>query len=287
MELIVVTGLSGAGKSSALHVIEDLEYECVDNLPAELIPDFVELSLHRSDGNHRIAIGADIRSHDSFSRLIPEIRRLKGDSRLHCRVLFFDASTSVILRRYKESRRPHPLAAHLSGSIEDVVEYERKALLPMLEVSDCVIDTSTTTGGQMARLVRATVLGQPVETALRILSFGYKNGLPQECDFIFDMRALPNPFYKEELKRKTGLDAPVVDYLFSFPQTTAYLQNIETLLKTVLPFFEKEGRASLSIGIGCTGGQHRSVAVAERLALDLTGTGRQVTLLHRDVGPQR
>lgn len=284
MELVVVTGLSGAGKSKALNLIEDIDYYCVDNMPPELIPVFVDLCLKSDDKMARVAIGVDVRSSDNFTDLLTLIRTLKRDERLSCRVVFFDAATPVIIRRYKESRRPHPLSARIEGTIEQIIEDERKMLMPMLEVSDYIIDTSTTTIGQLWSMLSSYLLGKTRDTAVRILSFGYKNGLPPECDMVFDMRGLPNPFYVKDFKKRTGLEAPVADYVFSFPQAADLLDRIEQLILAMLPLLNKEGRASLCIGIGCTGGQHRSVAMAQRLAHDLRLGGKEIEVVHRELG---
>ncbi len=284
MELVVVTGLSGAGKSKALNLIEDIDYYCVDNMPPELIPVFVDLCLKSNEKMAKVAIGVDVRSSDNFTSLLSLIRTLKRDERVNCRVIFFDAATPVIIRRYKESRRPHPLSARIDGTIEQIIEYERRMLLPMMEVSDYIIDTSTTTIGQLWSMLSSYLLGKTRDTAIRILSFGYKNGLPPECDMVFDMRGLPNPFYVKDFKTRTGLEAPVADYVFSFPQAEDLCERIEQLILTMLPLLNKEGRASLCIGIGCTGGQHRSVAMAQRLAADLRLGGKEIEVVHRELG---
>ena len=284
MELVVVTGLSGAGKSKALNLIEDIDYYCVDNMPPQLIPVFVDLCLKSDEKMARVAIGVDVRSSDNFAELLTLIHSLKRDERLACRVVFFDAATPAIVRRYKESRRPHPLASRIEGTIEQVIEDERKMLLPMMEVSDYIIDTTTTTIGQLWSMLSSYLLGKTRDTAVRILSFGYKNGLPPECDMVFDMRGLPNPFYVKDFKKRTGLEEPVADYVFSFPQAQDLLDRIEQLILTMLPLLNKEGRASLCIGIGCTGGQHRSVAMAQRLAQDLRLGGKEIEVIHRELG---
>ncbi len=284
MELVVVTGLSGAGKSKALNLIEDIDYYCVDNMPPELIPVFVDLCLKSDEKMAKVAIGVDVRSSDNFTSLLSLIHTLKRDERVHCRVIFFDAATPVIIRRYKESRRPHPLSTRIDGTIEQIIENERNMLLPMMEVSDSIIDTSTTTIGQLWSMLSSYLLGKTRDTAIRILSFGYKNGLPPECDMIFDMRGLPNPFYVKDFKTRTGLEAPVADYVFSFPQAEDLCERIEQLILTMLPLLNKEGRASLCVGIGCTGGQHRSVAMAQRLATDLRLGGKEIEVVHRELG---
>lgn len=284
MELVIVTGLSGAGKSKALNLIEDIDYYCVDNMPPELIPVFVDLCLKSNDKMAKVAIGVDVRSSDTFTGLLTLIHSLKRNENINCRVLFFDAATSAIIRRYKESRRPHPLSGRIEGTIERIIEYERKMLLPMMEVSDYILDTSTTTIGQLWSMLSSYLLGKTRQTAVRLLSFGYKNGLPPECDMVFDMRGLPNPYYVQDFKKRTGLEPSVADYVFSFPQAEDLCERIEQLILTMLPMLNKEGRASLCVGIGCTGGQHRSVAITERLAADLRLGGKEIEVVHRELG---
>ena len=283
MELTVVTGLSGSGKSQALNLMEDIGYYCADNIPPALVPVFIDLCLKSNEPHKKVGIGLDIRSADSISELPPLILSLKKDPRLTCRLLFFDASTAVLMRRYKESRRPHPLMRVTNGSIEESIAYERRMLQPLYELSDHIIDTSSTTNGQLWSLLSAYLTGRTRSAEIRIISFGYRSGIPAECDTVFDMRALPNPFYRDELKKLTGLDAPVSDYIFSFPQSREYLDRIEKLLLFLLPQLEQEGRTVFTVGIGCTGGQHRSVAMAERLAADLSSGDRAVTIRHREM----
>ncbi len=282
MEIVVITGLSGAGKSQALHLIEDIDYYCVDNMPPELIPVFIELCRKSDTPMTRVAVGVDVRSKGNFTELLELIKTLRRDPDVDCKVLFCDAAAEVLIRRYKESRRPHPLEGKVEGTIEEAIAYARRMLLPMYDVSDFIVDTSHTTIGQLRSLLSAYLLGKIRETAVKLISFGYKNGLPPECDMVFDMRALPNPFYMEQLKDLTGRDKPVMDYVFSFPQTEEYVDKIEQMILSLLPLFNKEGRATLVVGIGCTGGKHRSVAVAERLGADLQLGGRTVKIHHRD-----
>ncbi len=283
MDLIIVTGLSGAGKSKALDLLEDIDYYCVDNMPPELISVFVKLC-RESEDKRKVAIGVDVRSSDNFSSLEALIHDFKSEGDIRCRVIFLEAGTSFLIRRYKESRRPHPLQGRMDGTIEEIIEFERKTMLGMLKLSDFIIDTSTTTIGQMWSQLSSYLLGKSRDTQVRLISFGYKNGLPPECDMVFDMRGLPNPFYEKDLRSRTGLEQPVVDYVFSFSHAHDLLDRIEHLILTMLPMLNKEGRASLCVGIGCTGGQHRSVAMTERLASDLRLGGKTIEVVHRELG---
>lgn len=282
LEVLIVTGMSGAGKSKALDLIEDIDYYCVDNMPPELIPKFVELCKKSGGKMQRVAIGADIRSMDNFNELLSELKRLSS-ARLNCKILFMDAATHVLVKRFKETRRPHPLEGRVVGSIEEIIERERQMLAPIYAISDFIIDTSSTTTGQLWNILSSYLLGTESELDITVLSFGYKYGLPAESDFVFDMRCLPNPFYIDALRHKTGQDKNVREFVFSNSKSGEYLDMIELLVTSMIPLFAAEGRATLIIALGCTGGRHRSVALAEKLTEDLIAQGKKVTLRHRDI----
>lgn len=282
MELLIVTGMSGAGKSKALDLIEDIGYYCVDNMPPQLIPKFAQICRQSGEKMSKVAIGADIRNADNFSELQAEIRNLKT-SIPNCRMIFMDCQTDVLVKRYKETRRRHPLSDRFGGSINQMIEKERELLAPLYDMSDLIVDSSRTSISQLWNLLTGYLIGGDRDIDIRVVSFGFKKGTPNDCDFVFDMRALPNPFYIESMREKTGLDDEVADYVFSFKETQDYYQKVCELMGSLLPQFIKEGRPTLIIGIGCTGGRHRSVCFAERLGEYFKSCGKKVTVSHRDM----
>ena len=283
MEFLIISGLSGAGKSRAASVMEDLGYFCVDNLPVPLIPKFAELGMGGNGEYDRVVLVTDIRGGTNFEGLFQALDRLK-DMKCGYRILFMDASDATIIKRYKETRRRHPLAAD-TDSLEEAVEKERALMAPVKERADFVIDTSRTSTAQLrGELLR--LFGQEGEKGgmtVSVTSFGFKYGLPLEADLVFDVRFMPNPFYMEDLRPRTGLDQAVADYVFHFPQTQDYMRRLEDLLAFSLPLYAEEGKTSLTIAVGCTGGHHRSVAVTHALAGFIHGLGYQVLENHRDM----
>ncbi len=285
MELIIVTGMSGAGKSKALDLIEDIGYYCVDNMPPQLIPRFAEMCLNSGGKMSKVAIGADIRNAaygadlSQLTDAIDKIKVLIPDTRM----LFMDCASDVLVSRFKETRRRHPLADKVQGDVEQMAETERELLAPLYEMSDYIIDTSSTTIGQLWNLLYGYIVGGDRNIDVRVISFGFKKGLPKDCDFVFDVRALPNPFYLPELKNKTGLDKEVDDYVFSFKESLDYFDRICDMMASLTPLFIKEGRPALTIGIGCTGGRHRSVCFAQRLGRYLEECGKNTAVIHREI----
>ena len=284
MELIIVTGMSGAGKSKALDLMEDIGYYCVDNMPPQLITKFASMCLQSGEKMKRVAIGADIRNAEAadLSQLIDAINEIKTLIP-NTRMLFMDCASDVLVSRFKETRRRHPLADKVKGSVEQMTEIERELLSPLYDMSDYIIDTSSTTIGQLWNLLYGYIVGGDRNIDVRVISFGFKKGLPKDCDFIFDMRALPNPFYIKELKEKTGLDKEVDEYVFSFKESLDYLDKICEMMASLMPLFIKEGRPSLTIGIGCTGGRHRSVCFANRLGKYFEDCGKNTVVIHREI----
>lgn len=278
MEFVIVTGLSGAGKSKALDLMEDIGYYCVDNMPPQLIPNF---ALICKDMN-KVAIGADIRNADDFGQTVEQINNILSTVE-GSKLLFMDCNTDVLVKRYKETRRRHPLMNRTSGSLSDMVALERKILAPLYDMADYIVDTSSTTIGQLWNILSGYLIGADRDIEIHITSFGFKKGVPDDCDFIFDMRALPNPFYVEALKEKTGLDKEVDSYVFSFKETLDYYDKVCEMLASLIPLFVKEGRATLVIGIGCTGGHHRSVCFAQRLKVFFENCGKKTVVHHRDI----
>ena len=283
MDILIISGLSGAGKSKAASYLEDMGFYIVDNMPAAMILKFAEFCAGGSGRYDRVALVYDVRTASSFTELfnvLDKLRAMEGA----CRMLFLEAEPEVIIKRYKETRRRHPLADQ-TDSLEEAVRTERELMQPVRERADHVIDTSHTSTAQLrGELLR--LFGDPEEKGgmtVSVTSFGFKYGLPLEADLVFDVRFMPNPFYIEELRPQTGLDQAVSDYVFSFQQTQGYLKRLEDLLTFSLPLYAEEGKTSLVIAVGCTGGHHRSVAVTHALAEFISGQGYQVTENHRDM----
>ena len=266
-ELILVTGISGSGKSVALHALEDAGYFCVDNLPPELLRDFIRLEHERF--THRVAVAVDVRTAGSLPNLVPLIEQLKAEG-VRIRPIFLDASTDALLRRFSETRRPHPLTAVPGGgdgtrALVEAIELERDLLSGLREIST-IIDTSQLRPALLRSWVRSMVGAREASLTLVFESFAYKHGVPLDADYVFDMRVLPNPYYIRELRPLTGRDAPVAAYLQAQPEAAEMLQQIQVFLQRWLPAFEDDQRSYLTVAVGCTGGQHRSVYSVEWLA---------------------
>jgi UPF0042 nucleotide-binding protein len=279
-ELVIVTGISGAGKASALKAFEDLGYHCVDNLPLELLLSFADL-VSKSSDVERAAIVVDVREGPTVDRL-PEI--LKSVKKLlRTRVLFLDAQDAALVRRYSETRRPHPLGK--SETVWRSIVEERQLLDPIRNVAEALIDTSIFNVHELRAYIQDRYGREEKVNRLLVscLSFGFKNGVPLDADMVFDVRFLPNPHFVPEFRKKTGLDKKVADYVRDFPQTGEFLDKVTKLMLYLLPHYVKEGKSYLTIAFGCTGGQHRSVMMAEDVAQRLTKAGYQVKALHRDI----
>ena len=283
MDILIISGLSGAGKSKAASYLEDMGFYIVDNMPAAMILKFAEFCAGGSGRYDRVALVYDVRTASSFAELFDVLDKLRAMEGA-CRMLFLEAEPEVIIKRYKETRRRHPLADQ-TDCLEDAVRRERELMQPVRERADYIIDTSRTSTAQLrGELLR--LFGDPEEKGgmtVSVTSFGFKYGLPLDADLVFDVRFMPNPFYIEELRPKTGLDQAVKDYVFSFQQTQGYLKRLEDLLAFSLPLYAEEGKTSLVIAVGCTGGHHRSVAVTHALAEFIGGQGYQVSENHRDM----
>src|ERR1039457_539565 len=279
-ELVIVTGISGAGKASALKAFEDLGFHCVDNLPIELLPDVARL-VEKSAEVERAAIVVDVREGTTLDRLPEILKSVK--TRLSTRVVFLDAQDAVLVRRYSETRRPHPLGR--SETVSRSIVEERQLLDPIRNVADTLIDTSNFNVHELRADILARFGHQDETKRLLVscLSFGFKNGVPLDADMVFDVRFLPNPHFVPEFRKKTGLDPKVADYVRSFPQTGEFLDKVSKLMLYLLPHYIKEGKSYLTIAFGCTGGQHRSVMMAEEMSKRLKKAGYQVKALHRDM----
>ncbi len=279
-ELVIVTGISGAGKASALKAFEDLGYHCVDNLPLELLPDFAVL-VSKSKEVEQAAIVVDVREGTTLDRL-PEILKMVKKL-LKTRVVFLDAQDATLVQRYSETRRPHPLGK--SETVWRSVVEERQLLDPIRNVADTLIDTSKFNVHELRAHIQARYGREEKDNRLLVscLSFGFKNGVPLDADMVFDVRFLPNPHFIPEFRKKTGLDPKVAGYVRGFPQTREFLDKVTKLMLYLLPHYVKEGKSYLTVAFGCTGGQHRSVMMAEEMSRRLKKAGYQVKALHRDI----
>ena len=282
LSFVVITGLSGAGKSFAIKCFEDMGFFCVDNLPTTLIPTFADLIMRSEQPIHRVALGVDVREGAYLSRLLDTIRelRLRGHA---VEVLFLEASEESLVRRYHETRRRHPLAGE--GSVLDGIRAERKALSDLREVADRIFDTSALTVHQLKdRLVELYVAPRSRPgLATSLVSFGFKHGVPFDADLVFDVRFLPNPHFESTLRALDGRDERVKAFVLDHDVSREMLRHLEDLLKFVLPCYEREGKAYLTVAIGCTGGRHRSVTLVEELKRFLAGIGYAPTVVHRDL----
>ena len=284
MELIIVTGLSGAGKSKVVNTLEDLGYICVDNVPPQMLEKIAQLGRTSQGNAQRMAMVVDSRGGEMFADFTGALRRLREEG-YPFRLLFLDADDEILLRRYKEGRRRHPLLERSALTIEDAIRQERDLLAQARQEADFVFDTSLTTPAQLRERVVETFLSTPAQgMTVQCISFGFKNGLPMEADLVFDVRCLPNPFYVPELKEHTGLEAPVRDYVMAAPQSRELLQRLFDLVDFLLPLYLQEGKSRLTIAVGCTGGRHRSVAFAQAIGEHLREGGAPVVITHRDKG---
>ena len=284
MEFLIITGLSGGGKSQAADILEDLDYYCVDNMPVALIPKFAELCAATKGRYEKVALVTDVRERNGFQDVFSTFEALK-EMDFGYKILFMEAEPQVIIKRYKESRRPHPLAAKVGGSINDAIAKEQEQLRPIRDIADYIVNTSHTTLGQLQNELYTYFSDRATDRAItvNVMSFGFKYGMPLDADLVFDVRFLPNPYYVEELKHHTGLDADVRDYVFSYDQSNVFMDKLTDLIEYLLPMYIEEGKYSLTIAIGCTGGRHRSVAVASALAGHLQCMGVPVVSINRDI----
>lgn len=283
MRLIIVTGLSGSGKSVALNALEDAGYYCIDNLPVSLMPALTSELLGNNERYRQdIAIGIDVRTATSGLDILPPVIEGLRQDGLECIILFIEADDSVLLRRYSETRRRHPLSDNEHTLIEAVSE-ERKRMLPIRQAADLLIDTSRTSLHQLRRQIRRKIAGIPQELQIEVQSFGFKYGLPQDADLVFDARLLPNPYWRAELRALTGKDEAVQEFLSEQEETHTFSDDILRLLDSWIPGYRNEGRSYLTVAVGCTGGQHRSVYLVERISKSLTEKGYNCLVNHREL----
>lgn len=283
MEILIISGLSGGGKSRAATYLEDIGYYIVDNLPAEMMAKFAEFCAGSSGRYDRVALVYDVRAGEPFDLLIDTLESLKI-SGVNCRMLFLEAETGTLINRYKETRRNHPLATN-GRSIEQAIQMERELLQPVRDHADFVIDSTSFPIAKL-RSELINLFGTQADRQgvnVNVMSFGFKHGIPIEADLVFDVRFMPNPYYVAELKHQTGLDEAVRDFVFDFQQTNLFMEQLEKMISFLLPLYTEEGKSVLVIAIGCTGGHHRSVAVAHELAEFISREGYPVVENHRDI----
>ncbi len=285
MEFVIITGMSGAGKTSALHVLEDIGYYCVDNIPASLLPMLYTLCSKSGDENmKRVAVVVDVRGTENYKNMNVAIEQFKSAHK-DVKILFFDAKPDVIIIRYKETRRKHPLADRLkSGSVAEAVDFEKALLVSCKRLADYTIDTTYMSNKQLRERVMNLFMEDTSQAlTLTFMSFGFKYGIPLEADMIIDVRCLPNPFYIPALKPLTGLDQEVRDYVLGSSETQEFVLRTLNLLDYAVPLYLKEGKSELVVGVGCTGGKHRSVTVARELNQHFQKLDYKCVIQHRDV----
>ncbi|MCY7214801.1 RNase adapter RapZ [Streptococcus dysgalactiae subsp. equisimilis] len=280
INLVIVTGMSGAGKTVAIQSFEDLGYFTIDNMPPALVPKFLEL-IEQTNEDRRVALVVDMRSRLFFKEITSVLDSIETNEHIDCRILFLDATDGELVSRYKETRRSHPLAS--DGRVLDGIRLERELLSPLKSMSQNVVNTTELTPRQLRKVISDQFAGDSNQAAFRIevMSFGFKYGLPLDADLVFDVRFLPNPYYQVSLREKTGLDQEVYDYIMAHPESEEFYKHLLNLIVPILPAYQKEGKSVLTVAIGCTGGQHRSVAFAHRLAESLAKDW-SVNESHRD-----
>ncbi len=285
MDILIVTGMSGAGKTFVGNVLEDFGFYCIDNIPVQLIPQFIELYRKQEEQNQKIALVVDVRGCDDFSILIKTFDIIREKIAERCRLMYLDASTEVLINRYKETRHIHPLVQYQSIPLEMAIEKEREMLSEVKQKADFLIDTSSMSLAVCREKIISTI--SDVDSAkikISFVSFGFKYGIPTDSDLLFDVRCFPNPYYIDELKHHTGLEACVSDYVKSFASTKTFLENLFKLLDQLVPLYLDDGRSHLTISIGCTGGKHRSVTVVEELKKHFSDNPIcHPTVAHRDI----
>ncbi len=283
MEFIIITGMSGAGKSRAVAALEDVGFYCIDNMPPSMIPKFAEMCFQSGGKISKVAFVTDGRGANMFERFFEGLDELHGAG-YEYKILYLDASDATLIKRYKETRRKHPFADMFEGSVSKAIDYERKILEPMKNKADFVVDTTKLSPLQLKdHLLGIFLEGHNTKIVVNVMSFGFKYGVPLDADLMFDVRCFPNPFYVDELKAQTGLDEPVRDYVMKSEQAREFMGKLYDMVDFLMPLYVEEGKTQLVISIGCTGGRHRSVAMAEALAGHINGKTFNAVVSHRDI----
>jgi UPF0042 nucleotide-binding protein len=284
MKLLIVTGMSGSGKSSVMDVLEDIGFYCIDNIPPKLISRFVDLCRKSDNQLEKIAVAVDIRSGDMFAEIFLSWQALKNEPDVDVKVLFIEASDEVLIKRYKETRRKHPLDEKFNGNLHEAIQYEWQQLSQLREIADYYIETSELTVSQLKEQVKEIFLSRSSDSlVIKVMSFGFKYGVSTESDLVFDVRCLPNPYYVDELRNHTGCESCVQDYVMSFEQSKVLLDKLTDLIDYLIPLYLHEGKSQLVIAFGCTGGKHRSITFAELIAKHLMDKEYRVQKYHRDI----
>lgn len=282
MEFLILTGLSGAGKTQAVEMLEDIDFVCIDNLPPELLPAFGQI-VRKSPPESKFAVVVDARAGSGIDDFAGALDRL-GEMEVPFRLLFIDCEDGVLMNRFQETRRRHPLAGVYNQSISEAITAEREMIAPFKQRADYTIDTTYLSSKQLKDRIAGLVLNSGEQTIrVQCMSFGFKYGLPGDADLVFDVRCLPNPFYVPELRALTGLDDAVTDYVMDFEQSRTFLDKLTDLIDFSLPLYLEEGKSELIIAFGCTGGKHRSVTFAEAMARHLRGQNMYCSTTHRDI----
>ncbi len=288
MDLLIVTGMSGSGKSCVMDVMEDIGYYCIDNIPPKLIPRFVDLCRHSESGMDKLAVAVDIRTGDMFAEIFYTWQKLKDNSDIEVKVLFIEASDEVLIKRYKETRRKHPLDERFNGNLHQAIRFEWERLSQLREIADYYIETSNLTANQLKEQVKDLFLDKRSDSlAIKVMSFGFKYGASTESDLVFDVRCLPNPYYIDELRHRTGCEESVREYVMSFEQSRKLMEKVKDLLDFLIPLYISEGKSQLVIAFGCTGGKHRSVTFTELIASYLSDKEYRVQKYHRDITKEK
>lgn len=284
MKLLIVTGMSGSGKSSVMDVMEDIGFYCIDNIPPKLIPQFVDLC-HKSEmALDRIAVAVDIRSGDMFTEIFRARQTLKNENSVDVKVLFIEAEDEALIKRYKETRRKHPLDEKFNGNMHDAIRYERKQLTQLREICDYYIETTNYSSSQLKEEVKSLFLEKTSDSIIiKVMSFGFKYGVSTESDLVFDVRCLPNPYYIDKLRNHTGVEKCIQDYVMGFQDSQELFEKLTNLIDFLIPLYIKEGKSQLIISFGCTGGKHRSITFAELMAEHLIKENYKVQKYHRDI----
>lgn len=285
MQFVIVTGMSGSGKSCAMNVLEDIGFYCIDNMPPQLLNKFADICMHSKGQIERVAVAVDIRSGEMFSEIFDRWKMLKDNIDLEVKILYLEANDEVLIKRYKETRRKHPLDDKFSSCLHKAIAFEREQLSPLIEVADYDIESSYLSTSQLKEEIKGLFLEKNSDSMIiKIMSFGYKYGVSTEADLVFDVRCLPNPYYIKELRSQTGCDSSVRDYVMSFEQSRILLDKIKDLLDFLIPLYVHEGKSQLVICFGCTGGKHRSITFTELVSDYLIKRGLRVQKSHRDIG---